>query len=371
MFESARIKLTLWYLVIIMTVSVSFSAIIYRGVAIELERRFNTIQSRLQLRRAIFIPAQPNQQIISFIEDLEDSKKRVVLILGYANIVILVFSAVAGYFLAGKTLRPIESAMKEQKRFVADASHEFKTPLTSLQTSIEVALRDKKLNLKESKTVLKESLNDIQSLTKLSNYLLSLAKFQENNSFPKERVEAAEVVSKSIKRISPLAKKKKIEIKENLEKVAIKSHPESLDKLVTILLDNAIKYTNSSGHITVSLFKTSRSATIEIQDNGIGISKEDLPHIFERFYKGSDGHVANSDVFASYAYKGGDGHVANSDVFTSYAYRASTSRPETNSSGFGLGLSMAKQIVEMHGGEIKVNSRVDKGTTFTVKLPLS
>src|SRR5512141_1822886 len=120
MFTSARFKLTGWYLLIIMAVSISFSAFIYKGVSLEFERRLNAIESRLQLGRFGIYP--PPGQVEMFITDLEDTKERVLIILVYTNFVIFVFSALAGYFLAGKTLKPIEKAMDEQKRFVADAS---------------------------------------------------------------------------------------------------------------------------------------------------------------------------------------------------------------------------------------------------------
>jgi two-component system, OmpR family, sensor histidine kinase CiaH len=331
MFHDARIKLTVWYLLIIMTVSVSFSALIYRGVSLELERRFNAIQARLELR-SIGIFAPPDQVSI-FLEDLEDSKHRVIIILIYTNLIILVGSSLAGYFLAGKTLQPIESALEEQKRFVADASHEFKTPLTSLQTSIEVTLRDKHLTLKDARTVLKESLTDIQNLSNLSHYLLGLARYQKDNKFPREKIRIEEVIDKTLKKIGPLAKNKMIKIIKSIDNISIFANSESLEKLLMILLDNAVKYTKKGGTIEIRAKKVNRALNISVKDNGVGISGTDIPHIFERFY------------------------------------RADTSRSK-EISGFGLGLSMAKQIVDIHGGEIKVQSKINEGSTFSVRLPL-
>src|SRR3989338_10905472 len=179
MFETARLKLTAWYLLIIMAISVAFSIVIYRSVTSEFHRRLNAIELRLELDRYGF--RLPPGQEQYFLQDLVQAKHRVFLVLLYTNGVILVCSAVAGYFLAGKTLAPIERAMEEQKLFVADASHELKTPLTALQTSIEVALRDKKIDLKSALFTLKDSLNDVKSMTSLTNDLLSLTRYQQNN----------------------------------------------------------------------------------------------------------------------------------------------------------------------------------------------
>jgi two-component system sensor histidine kinase CiaH len=331
MFKKARLKLTAWYLAIIMFISLSFSAFIYSSVTLEIQNRFSIIERRLELRPDGFGP--PSGQVEYFIEDLEASRNRILLVLLYTNITILFFSAVAGYFLAGKTLTPIEKSMEEQRRFVADASHEFRTPLTSLQTSIEVALRDKKMDLNDAKDVLKGSLGDIENLTSLSNYLLGLARFQ-NNSLSKASLNIKDVVKKVEKQIAPIAKSKNIFLKVESDNIKIVGNEESLEKLVTIFLDNAVKYTSQGGKVTLLTKKDRRYLLINVKDTGIGISKKDLPHIFERFY------------------------------------RADLSRSKEEITGFGLGLAMAKEIVDLHKGTIDVESQPGKGSTFIIKLPL-
>lgn len=332
MFYSARLKLTAWYLVIIMAVSISFTAFIYRGVSIEFENRLNAIEARLELRKYGFYP--PPGQVEYFIQDLEEAKERVFYILVYTNLAILIFSAIAGFFLAGKTLHPIELAMNEQKRFVADASHEFKTPLTALQTSIEVALRDKKLSLREAKLLLKDSLSDIGNLSTLSNYLLGLAKFQRDNRLLKENVTGKEIVDNSVKKIIPLAKSKNILIEKDIVDSKFNGGKESLEKLMTILLENAIKYSPDKSKIVVKTDARKNKVIFEVKDQGMGIEKKDIPHIFERFY------------------------------------RADISRTKHSDQGFGLGLSLAEQIADQHKGEIKVSSEPGKGSVFKVILPL-
>jgi len=332
MFRSARIRLTGWYLLIIMLISLAFSAVIYKSVAFEFGRRLNVIERRLKLEeREIRPPARPRP---FFTEDLEAAKKRVLFILFYANGVILIFSGVAGYFLAGKTLKPIEKAMEEQKRFTADASHEFRTPLTALKTVMEVALRDKNISLKEAKKAIKSNLEDVDGLQSLSNNLLSLANLQSNSkNFAFRDVDIAEVVKNAYRKILPLAKEKNIDLKIKVKKQTLSANKESLEEMMVIFLDNAIKYTSKKGKVTVRTRTDKKYLTLEIKDAGAGIAKKDIPYIFDRFY------------------------------------RVDQSRSKSKVSGFGLGLSLAKKIIGIHKGSVIVASTLDKGTTFTIRLP--
>lgn len=331
MFTKVRLKLTAWYLLIIMAISLSFSAFIYRSVSIEFQTRLGVIQKRVEQREKS-LPSPPPQALV-FFEDLADTQQNVLIILLYTNLAILFLSAGAGYILAGKTLRPIEIAMEEQKRFVADASHELKTPLTSLQTSIEVNLRDKKLNLKAAKNVLKESLDDIDQLKTLANSLLTLARYEKDvSNVAFEKVNVTQIIKKVTKEIEPLIDKKDIHISIPNKNFYTKADKDAIEELFTILLDNAVKYTKKDGKIRVSVKKDDDHLVLKVKDNGIGIAKKDIPHIFDRFF------------------------------------RVDPSRSNITS-GFGLGLSMAKRIVELHSGTINVKSKVNKGTTFTFKLP--
>ncbi len=332
MFKSARFKLTFWYLVIITTISLTFSAVIYKGVTFEFGRRLNIIERRLIFEERI--PRPPIGPQPFFIEDLEEARKRVLFILLYANGAILIFSGLAGYFLAGKTLTPIEKALEEQKRFVADASHEMRTPLTALKTSMEVALRDKKMSSSGAKKVIKSNLEDIDGLQTLSNNLLSLANLQSNGqNFVFEEVNIAEVIKSAYRKILPLAKKKGIEINLKVKNQKVKGNKESLEQMMLIFLDNSVKYTPSGGEVSINTKADKKHLSIEIKDTGVGIDPKDLPHIFDRFY------------------------------------RADASRTKEKVAGFGLGLSLAKRIIEIHKGTVKVSSVLGKGTTFTVLIP--
>lgn len=330
-FKKARLKLTTLYLVIFMIISLSFSAFVYRGVTSEFQRRLDAIERRLELRKFGINP--PKGQVHFFIQDLREAKLKVLFFLIYINGLIFVVSAFAGYFLAGKTLAPIEQALNEQRRFVADASHELKTPLTALQTSIEVGLRDRKMKLKDAKLLLKSNLEEINKLKVLATDLLSLARYQRGNNFVKEEINVKEVIESVMKNILPIANKKKLKIIVKSKGIIITANKESLEKLITILLDNAVKYSSKGGKVYLTTESSRRNLILKVKDYGIGIPNDHIPHIFNRFY------------------------------------RVDNSRSGVNTSGFGLGLSIAKKIVDSHNGSISVKSSMGKGSTFTVKLP--
>lgn len=321
LFDTARLKLTGFYLAIIMTISLAFSGIIYRGVGLVFSQRMQIIEKRMRRINPV--------HEVSFVQDVEEVRKRVLLVLGYTNAGILVFSGVGGYWLAGRTLKPIKQAMEDQKRFVADAAHELRTPLTVLKTSIEVALRDKEE--KNYKNILQSNLEEVNSVQKLTDNLLSLAKYQDNgNQLTLKKADLKKLIEQVYKKLKPLAEEKNIQVEFDLDEVQAGVDSDSIEKVIMILLDNAIKYTPKKGKVKVTLYSQNKQAVVEISDTGVGISDKDLPYIFDRFY------------------------------------RADSSR--TND-GFGLGLSLAEKIVDLHQGTIKVDSEFDQGTTFTIKLP--
>jgi len=346
MFHSARLKLTAWYLLIIMTISLSFSGVIYVGLTRELERGWRRMEIRkraedLGIPLPGFFSLRPEdlpRRLKDFspryflTEDLKETKRRVLRNLLAVNGGIFILAGISGWFLAGKTLKPIEQALEEQKRFVADASHELRTPLAALKTSNEVALKDKKLTLGEAKKLIKSNLEEIESLETLTNNLLTLASLEENGQkLNFQKVDIKNIVDSTYQKILPLGLEKKIKIKIESSGGKIFGDEESLKKMILIFLDNAVKYTPEGGKIWLKTWQEKGKLILEIKDTGIGISEADLPHIFERFY------------------------------------RADKARAK---GGFGLGLALAKRIIELHHGSVKVVSRVGKGTTFTIMLPL-
>ncbi len=340
MFHSARIKLTSWYLLIIMLVSISFSVTIYRTLSFELDRveRMQRIRIERQLPGPVQISPKPEEiNLRSFFLDPEliaEAKNHLKLILVLVNAMILGISTVLGYFLAGRTLKPIKEMVDEQGRFITDASHELRTPLTSLKSEIEVNLRDKKLNLNEARKLLRSNLEEVNSLQALSDGLIKLTQYQKGtNNLTFTELSLSSVFNGAIKKVANLAKNKKIEIVDKIKDLTIQGNRQTLVELFIIFLDNAIKYSPEKTKIKLSSKKDNRHVFIYIIDQGAGIEEKDIPHLFDRFY------------------------------------RTDKARAKLGMTGYGLGLSIAKEIVEKHHGSIKVQSQPKKGTTFIIQLP--
>lgn len=336
MFQSARLKLTAWYLLIIMLISGLFSLAIYADI----NHEYNRIEQRQKLhqqqighfynRQGSLVPSisQFDPEVIS------ESRKRLQTVLLLVNFAILFIAGLAGYFLAGRTLRPIKQMVDEQNRFITDASHELRTPLTSLITSTEVNLRDKRLNLKNAKDLLASNLEQAYSLRTLSDDLLALTQNQTKNGNTNfENVNLERIVEEALKKVTPIANKAGIRILDKTKDYSFEADFKSLVNVLVIMLDNAVKYNPEKTSIEIASKVSGSSVVIIVKDQGIGINNEDLPYIFDRFY------------------------------------RADKSRSKDKISGYGLGLSIAKKIVDAHKGEINVKSEVGKGSEFIVQIP--
>ena len=331
MFKSARLKLTAWYLLIIMFISIAFSLVIYQGLMNEV-RRFSMTQ-RMRIER--ILPPDPVQPLFADEDLITEIKQRIIIELGIINIFIFIASGALGYFLAGKTLQPIQEMVEEQNRFISDASHEFRTPLTALKSSLEVNIRDKNLTIADAKKVMSESIGDVNDLQRLSDSLLKLSQYEKpkiNSHF--EKISLKQLIKESIKKIETLATNKNIIIKSTIINGNLKGDRYGLTDLFVILLDNAVKYSSKKSTIRVNTKKTDHSVLISIEDQGIGIDKTDIPHLFDRFY------------------------------------RSDKARSKKEIDGYGLGLSIAKKIVDQHDGQISIESKLKKGTTVTVILPI-
>jgi len=187
MFKKARLKLTSWYLLIIIFISVLFSGVVYQQSIQEIDRGLRMQALRFSRERVLENPPGASRSFDGQLAHppdvtlLEEVKRRIALQLAFINLGILICSGFASYFLAGKTLKPIEKALDEQKRFISDASHELRTPLTALKSEIEVSLRDKNLNLKEAQKLLQSNLEEVDKIQSLSNYLLTLSRYQNSH----------------------------------------------------------------------------------------------------------------------------------------------------------------------------------------------
>jgi signal transduction histidine kinase len=265
---------------------------------------------------------------------MQETSRHILVLLVIVNGVILIVSGCLGYILAGQTLRPIQLMLDEQHRFISDSSHELRTPLTALKSTMEVNLRDKHLTVSGARGVLRDSIEEVNKLQALSDALLQLAQFQkQNNHTANEKISLPGLIADSVKKVMPIAQNKAIEITSDVPELVIKGDKIGLSELFVILLDNAIKYSSPNGKIEVTAKASNSAVAVRIKDHGMGISEKDIPHIFDRFY------------------------------------RADAARTKNSASGYGLGLSIAKKICDIHNGTITAESDKGTGTVFTVRLP--
>ncbi len=249
--------------------------------------------------------------------DITDLPNRIGRFL-YVSALISLLTFFIGLYFAKRSLRPAEETMQRLEQFTQDASHELRTPLTILGSSIDLALKTQ--NYREGLVSAKD---DLKRLSSLTERLLELARI-EKLALIKRRVDLSNLVGNSLEQFHLLAEEKDISLKSSLiPGVTVLGDDALLHHLVGNLLSNAIKYTPKNGAVTVTLTKQS----FRISDTGIGISQEDIPHIFDRFY------------------------------------RADHSR---GSEGYGLGLALVKRIADMHYWHITVESKEGSGTQFTV-----
>lgn len=319
-----------------MGLSLAFSVVLYNSSAETLIAAYN--HQRTALRQQLYsnYGLSPTLGDIDRVRDSEisDGQQRLIANLTLANLGVLIIGGVASFYLARRTLRPLEETLEAQARFTADASHELRTPLTAMQTEIEVTLRDKNMSVGEARELLESNLEEVMKLQNLSNALLTLAN-QDKEHLELKPLSTTAVLKDAITHATKVAQPKKIAIVSKAEDLEVLGSKESLSQLFTILLDNAIKYSPEGSSITLATAIKGNNALISVTDEGHGIKTEDLPHIFDRLY------------------------------------RADQSRTKQKVDGYGLGLSIAKKIVELHKGAIDVSSKVDHGSTFTVRIPLA
>lgn len=329
-FSSQKTRLSLIYLSIIMTMSILFSGVIYN-------------MSRMQLERPM--PLRPQTNIDNNRENfyrqlLDDrasaAKTELLLWLWLLNVLMFVFGAWFSIFLARKTLGPIERSMQRQSQFVSDASHELRTPITALQTTNEVALRSKKLTLKEARKQINYNIDEAQKLRDLTDALLSLVK-NENDKAILASYSIVDMFDEVLQQIVALAQVKKISINDNIKPANVLVNRQTFEQVLRIILDNAIKYSPNGSTVEIVSSVSQNKLILSITDSGRGIEEKDQKKIFERFYR-----VESSRT-------------------------KSTQEP----SGFGLGLAIAKSICDSQNIQIKVSSEIGKGATFTLIIPIS
>ena len=234
-------------------------------------------------------------------------------------------------FTFNRMLDRLESSIASQRRFVADASHELRTPLTTLRINIEMLRRNPESEPPERAEVIDDIATEIDRLTRLVHGMLDLARADAGVHLEKQTVRADEIVRDVVQQVRPSADGVALDVGDLLP-TEVYASPDYLKQLLLSLVDNALKYTASGGHVRLDVEPDGAWVKFVVADTGQGIAPEELPHIFERFY------------------------------------RSPRVRRER---GTGLGLSVAQWIAREHGGHIAVESEAGQGSTFTVWLPRS
>lgn len=333
MFRSATFRVTLITVIVTMAISAIFSIAIYHFAAGAIE--FSARRQYIRLRHDYTLPAPLKTPVASPMgEEQTEAARHLLLNLIYLNLIIFGVSTLIGAYLARRTLEPIEQAMELQGQFAADASHELRTPLAAMRSEIEVTLREKKISENESRQLLASNLEEIAKLEGLASGLLQLARL-ESMAAHFIPTNIASVIKSAMTTLKVPAKQKNIQLSHTGNDFKVLGEADSLAQLIKILLDNAIKYSPAGSSVRILTKVSGRRGSIMVSDDGPGIAAEEVNHVFERFW------------------------------------RANSSRTKNKADGYGLGLAIAKEIAQLHKGEIKVNSVLGKGSQFVVELPLA
>ena len=255
------------------------------------------------------------------------------LVISFSITIVIIL--IASYALSKWTLKPIIISWKKQTQFVQDASHELRTPLAIIKAKQESLLENPESKIIDNAEDISITLQETQRLTKLIKELMELAKNDSDKlKLNKENFELDKEIKGLVTLYKDVAKAENKKLTASLEyKENINADLNMLKQLLVILLDNSIKYTEAKDNIEIKTYKQDGKAVIEVVDTGIGISKESIDHIFERFY------------------------------------REEKSR-NREKGGMGLGLSIAYNIVTLHKGSIKFDKEREKGAKVIVKLPI-
>ena len=252
-----------------------------------------------------------------------------------AAIAILVVFFVISFFLSNWALRPVKEAWESQKQFVADASHELKTPLTVILANNSILLKHSQDSIASQSQWIESTQVEAQNMQGLVNEMLELAQVESRAAIEHSILDFSDLVDGATLLFDSMALERNCQFTCNLESdITVNGNTQQLNKLVSTLVENAFKYADDGGTIEVSLAKAGKNAVLNVRNSGSPIAAEDLPHIFDRFYR--------------------------------------TDKARTSGAGgFGLGLAIARETARSHGGDITCKSTSAEGTTFTVTLPLA
>ena len=267
---------------------------------------------------------------ISYQENFKLSLLKIFISVGFISLIALLMISI---YLTNKSIKPIKDVFDKQKQFIADTSHELKTPLTIIKTNTSLVLSNPEDPVKNQSKWINYINLQTDRMSELVNEMLSLAKLDtDENTLVLSSINISKIIESMI---DAIIYENGINLYTKIDNdIFITGDKESLKKLFSIIMDNAIKHTNNKGSIHVNLVLDKNTVKLSIKNTGKGISSEHIEKIFERFYRVDSSRVRETG-------------------------------------GYGLGLSIAKSIVEQHKGNIYAKSTVDKDTTFFVEFPIN
>jgi signal transduction histidine kinase len=256
--------------------------------------------------------------------------KLLVGLLGLGGASVLLLSA-SSWWLAGRSLRPAQQSWERQQAFVANASHELRTPLTLMRASAEVALRGLPNQDADRRELLGDVLHETDHMSKLVEELLLLSRLDAGQlEVVRQPIAVPDLLADVQRQIGRLAAERGVRLSAGAASGVVLADPTHLRQVLLIVLDNALRHTPKGGEVRIESHMRGRQIAIVVSDTGEGIAAAYLPHVFERFY------------------------------------RADSAR---GASGSGLGLSIAKGLIEAQHGQIAIASEPGKGTRVTIVLP--
>lgn len=306
LFNAARLRLTAVSVLVVALVIVAFSYYIYQNITsdiVDIGSRVTTVDGD-----------NVQQQFV------DPATTSVVNSLLYADIGILLLAAGLSFYFAGRTLRPIQKANTAQRAFATNASHELRTPLAILKSDTEMLSRATRPSNEFVHEIVVSNLEEIERMERIVEDLLALARSEQAVSHLEERVDIAAIARHIVKKLGHIAQERDVHLSyKGVSSLSIRGGSD-IDRVLMNIVQNSLDHTKKDDSIIVSAQKDKEGARITITDTGSGIDSKDLPHVFERFYKGEAGR------------------------------------------GSGLGLSLVKEIVERYGGTVSLASEIGKGT---------
>ena len=275
-------------------------------------------------------------RISQSLEELETSNYQLLFILSLSAIGAFSLAGVGGYFLTDTAVKPIEEAYEKQRQFTADASHELRGPLTAIKASIDIMHRHpERFEAKDNRKVgaIAKATNQMTRLVEDLLFLARTEKKTTKSNSEHSSLALNDLLQKLVDLLEPLAGEKNITLNyQAFDEVSVMGNEDELTRLFSNLLYNALNYNSENGLVLVRLEQQNRLVKVSVEDTGIGIAPEDLPHVFDRFWR--------------------------------------VDKARHNSGGTGLGLSIAQAIASSHQGQITVKSKLGICTCFEVSLPI-